>query len=252
MFRLYQLTQVNRNQLSQLIGRRLLSIKTISTPNENALKFQVDKSLLNSGNKSSIQFSKSSNNYNSSPLAKEIFDNVNDVESLMIGSNFITVNKNEFSHWNQVSPVVQSILQKFLLEHDNKPVVNEDHSANMQSGSDHDRIHELKSKNRSMLSEEDQEISDMCEELIETRIRPAIQDDGGDIVFLRYENGKVYVQLQGACTSCSLSDDTLKSGIQSMLAHYIDGIDEVVNLAELEFHKFEEKLKQSKHSEGHA
>lgn len=213
---------------------RYLSIKTLPTPNENALKFQVDQNLLQD-NTPSIQISNS--NQSISPLASKIFQYAKDVDSILIGSNFITINKDEFAHWNQVTPLVKSILENHL--ENNEEIITKDQI--QQDESTHDEHY-------ATLSEEDQEISDMVAELIETRIRPTIQEDGGDLVFMRYSQGKVYVQLQGACTSCSLSDDTLKSGIQGMLSHYIDGIDEVVNLAEVEFNKFEEKLRANKES----
>lgn len=217
---------------TQNLLKRYLSIKTLTTPNENAIKLQVDQSLL----KDTPSLQITHENQNISPLATKIFEYAKDVDSLLIGSNFITVNKNEFAHWNQVTPLVKSILENHL---ENKEDIISSTQAQESSEPHRDEHY-------AALSEEDQEISDMVAELIETRIRPAIQDDGGDIVFMRYADGKVYVQLQGACTSCSLSDDTLKSGIQGMLSHYIDGIDEVVNLAEVEFNKFEERMRQQK------
>lgn len=217
---MFALKRFNKRQFN---FNRFLSIKTLSTPNENALKFQTDVNLLNDNKSYQINLT----NQHQSPLASKIFEYSNEVESVLIGSNFITVNKNEFAHWNQVKPIVESILENHINK--NEPIISQS----------------LKNQNEEAreMTEEEREITEEIEELIETRVRPAIQDDGGDIVFLRYENGKVYVQLQGACTSCSLSDDTLKSGIHSMLSHYIEGIDEVVNLAELEFNKFEEKMK---------
>jgi Fe-S cluster biogenesis protein NfuA len=208
---------------------RLLSIKALTTPNENALKFQVDQPILDDVNAS---YQINAQTQAQSPLASKIFEYSNDVESILIGGNFVTVNKNEFAHWNQVKPVVESILESHLSK--KEPVIDLKEVKSLQEG--------IFSESRKM-TEEEQEITEEIAELIETRIRPAIQDDGGDIVFLRYQDGKVYVQLQGACTSCSLSDDTLKAGIQSMLSHYVEEVEEVINLAEVEFNKFEERLK---------
>lgn len=212
---------------------RFLSIKALTTPNENALKFQVDQNIL-ADPTTSYQINLA--NQSHSPLAAKIFEYSNDVESVLIGGNFVTVNKNEFAHWNQVKPVVESILESHLKK--KEPVIDEREVERANNAL-------FDGEARSM-TEEDQEITEEIQELIDTRIRPAIQDDGGDIVFLRYQDGKVYVQLQGACTSCSLSDDTLKSGIQSMLSHYVEEVEEVVNLAELEFNKFEQKLKMQR------
>ncbi|KAH3680562.1 hypothetical protein WICMUC_000236 [Wickerhamomyces mucosus] len=229
---MFQLMKISTNIKKSLItSTRFLSIKTLSTPNENALKFQIDQLILNKFEnpnlKSSYQISLI--NQQQSPLACKIFEYSNDVESILIGSNFISVNKNEFAHWNQIKPLVESILENHLKN--KEPIIDENYLSKEQG------------LDNSNLTEEEQEITDEIEELMETRIRPTIQEDGGDIIFLRYKDGKVYVQLQGACTSCSLSDDTLKSGIQSMLSHYIEEVEEVINLAEVEFNKFEEKLK---------
>lgn len=213
---------------------RYLTIQALSTPNENAIKFQVDQPILKDAN-SSYQINV--HTQTQSPLASKIFEYSSDVESLLIGGNFITVNKNEFAHWNQVKPVVESILESHLTK--KEPVMDMKEVKRLEEG----KFSEYKA-----MTEEEKEISEEIAELIETRIRPAIQDDGGDIVFLRYQAGKVYIQLQGACTSCSLSDETLKAGIESMLSHYVEEVEEVVNLAEVEFNKFEEKLKTQRES----
>jgi Fe-S cluster biogenesis protein NfuA len=226
---MFALRRVNKKPINSFY--RYLSIKTLTTPNENALKFQTDVKLLTDNKSYQINLT----NQHQSPLASKIFEYSNDVESILIGSDFITVNKNEFAHWNQVKPLVESILENHINK--KEAIVNESSSTEIDQ--------QFAGKQQ---TEEEIEIAEEIEELIETKIRPAIQEDGGDIVFLRFEEGKVYVQLQGACTSCSLSDDTLKSGIHSMLSHYIEGIDEVVNLAELEFSKFEEKMKLQRES----
>jgi len=234
---MFAITKRVNPRYTNTVLRRYLSIKTLTTPNENALKFQVDQALLKDS--SSLQINHQ--NQQISPLATKIFEYAKDVESLMIGSDFLTVNKNEFAHWNQVTPLIKSILENHI---ENKEEIISKNQQELSSNDSQKQSHH--DEHYAALSEEDQETSDMIAELIETRIRPAIQEDGGDIVFMRYADGKVYVQLQGACTSCSQSDDTLKSGIHGMLQHYVDGVDEVVNLAEVEFHKFEEKLRQER------
>ena len=105
---------------------------------------------------------------------------------------------------------------------------------------------------------EDSEIVSMIKELIETRIRPAIQDDGGDIEYKAFdeETGTVFLKLQGACKSCSSSEDTLKHGIESMLMHYIEEVREVVQILDpeeeialKEFDKLEQQLQQKRLSQ---
>ena len=99
----------------------------------------------------------------------------------------------------------------------------------------------------------DQEVVDMIQELLETRIRPAIQEDGGDIEFRGFHDGQVMLKLRGACRTCDSSTVTLKNGIESMLMHYIEevkGVQQVMDqeeeIAMQEFAKFEEKLKAQK------
>jgi len=102
-------------------------------------------------------------------------------------------------------------------------------------------------------SDDDDEVVAMIKELLETRIRPAIQEDGGDIDFRGFENGVVNLKLRGACRTCDSSTVTLKNGIESMLMHYIEevkGVNQVLDAEEeiaiTEFARFEEKLRQQK------
>jgi len=102
-------------------------------------------------------------------------------------------------------------------------------------------------------SEQDSEVVGMIKELLETRIRPAIQEDGGDIEYRGFENGQVLLKLRGACRTCDSSTVTLKNGIESMLMHYIEevkGITQVLDQEEevaiKEFAKFEENLRRQK------
>ena len=103
------------------------------------------------------------------------------------------------------------------------------------------------------VNDSDDEVVQMIKELLETRIRPAIQEDGGDIEFRGFDDGMVKLKLRGACRTCDSSTVTLKNGIESMLMHYIEevkGVDQVLDEEELiamkEFEKFEEKLKQQR------
>ena len=103
--------------------------------------------------------------------------------------------------------------------------------------------------------EDDTETVQMIKELLETRVRPAIQEDGGDIEFRGFEDGWVKLKLRGACRTCDSSTVTLRNGIESMLQHYIEdvkGVDQVMDqeesIAMHEFAKFEEKLRQQKGS----
>lgn len=100
------------------------------------------------------------------------------------------------------------------------------------------------------INEDDSEVVQMIKELLDTRIRPTVQEDGGDIVFMGYEDGIVKLKMQGSCSSCPSSIVTLKNGVQNMMQFYIPEVvaveqveDEVDEIAKDEFHKFEQKLK---------
>lgn len=232
--------------------RRWINVKTLSTPNENALKFiSTDGELLQDPGKSSIEIKNTDEALiDHSKLAQRIFLQCPGVESLMIGDNFLTVNKDNMVHWNQISPKVIELLTQYLASGENA-VSDEFHSVRESSEVGYDV-----SLPKFELTEEDQEISDMIDELIQTRIRPAIQDDGGDIQYRAFDpkTGTVYLKLQGACKSCSSSEDTLKYGIESMLKHYVEEVQSVVQMLDpeeevalKEFDKLEQKL-QSKSS----
>ncbi|EEQ36947.1 hypothetical protein CLUG_01070 [Clavispora lusitaniae ATCC 42720] len=191
-----------------IFSLRNLFIQTAETPNENALKFLPSTKLLQenetreflSGREAVI-----------SPLAMKLFS-VDGVKSIMLGSNFITIEKStDDIEWAVLKPEIFSILTEFLTN--GTPIISDD----------------AQLTNDMQFSEDDDEIVSMIKELIFTRIRPAIQDDGGDIEFVSFEEntGVVYLRLKGACRSCDSSSVTLKNGIESMLKYYIEEVQEV-------------------------
>lgn len=233
--------------------RRLIAIKTMTTPNENALKFiSTDGEMLQDSGSSSLEIKNSDESLiEHSKLAQRIFLQCPGVESLMIGDNFLTVNKDSMVHWNQIKPGVIELLTSQLASGENI-VSDEFHTIK-----DADNAGYEVNAPKFELSEEDEEVSDMIDELIQTRIRPAIQDDGGDIQYRAYDpkTGTVYLKLQGACKSCSSSEDTLKAGIEGMLKHYVEEVTNVVQILDpeeeialREFDKMEQKIQQ-KHAE---
>lgn len=228
------------------IFKRLLHIKTLSTPNDNSLKFiSTDGELLQDRGTRSIEIRNTDESLiHHSPLAQRIFTTCPGVESLMIGDDFVTINKDELVHWQQVTPSVLDVLTQHLAS-GTDAITPEFHTVQEQSAGYDVNVPKFE------LNEEEQEISDMIDELIQTRIRPAIQDDGGDIQYRGYDpkTGTVYLKLQGACKSCSSSENTLKHGIESMLKHYIEEVEEVVQILDpeeeialKEFEKLEKKL----------
>lgn len=227
--------------------RRYISLQTVETPSENALKFvSSDTKFLPEGLVQAIDIETLGEANEKSPLATELYK-INGVKSIMIGPDFITVNKVDNSlsnnpklNWEFLKPEITNHIHGFTKS--KKPFMNlaflEEYQREMDA-----------------INENDDDIVYEIKELINTKIRPALQDDGGDIHFRSFDEstGTVYVKLRGACKSCSLSEDTLKSGIESMLKHYVPEVEEVKavldpeeEIAIAEFEKFENKLKTGK------
>ena len=177
-------------------------IQTEDTPNPDTLKFMPGDIVLKGG---SIDFSnvKSSTN---SPLAKRLFE-IDGVTRVFLSSDFISVTKESVLEWNTLKP---SILTG-IMEHYSSglPAVN---------------IEEDVIENN---SDEDTETIKQIKDLLETRVRPAVAMDGGDISFCSFEDGVVTLQMKGACAGCPSSTATLKMGIENMLRHYIPEVTEV-------------------------
>lgn len=187
---------------------RNLFIQTAETPNENALKFLPSMSILPENETREFL---SGREAACSPLAMKLFT-VDGVKSIMLGSNFITIEKSQDdTNWALLKPEIFALLTELLTS--GIPVISE--SSSLSNDMD--------------FNEEDDEVVSMIKELIFTRIRPAIQDDGGDIEFVKFEEpeGIVYLKLKGACRSCDSSSVTLKNGIESMLKYYIEEVQEV-------------------------
>lgn len=219
-----------------IFSRRFLSFKTLETPNPNALKFISPECQILPIPSKTFEFTSTLQAIHS-PLALKLFK-LHGVRSIMLGEDFLTVNKQDHINWAQLRPEVVDLLDGFLTSKKESVVTKE-------------LIEESEREVES--SEDDLEIVSMIKELIETRIRPAIQDDGGDIEFKGFdeETGNVFLKLQGACKTCSSSEDTLKNGIEQMMKHYIDGVQEVIQILDpeeeialKEFDRLEQKIKQ--------
>ncbi|EGW33616.1 uncharacterized protein SPAPADRAFT_60951 [Spathaspora passalidarum NRRL Y-27907] len=236
MFTSFQNTLLRSNPIT----KRFLSFKTLPTPNPNALKFvSPECSIIPIENKT-FEFTSTLQAVHS-PLALKIFK-IPGVRSVMLGPDFLTVNKQDHINWANLRPEVVDLMDEFLTQKKD-PVITKDLL---------EQINE-----EELSSENDTETVAMIKELIETRIRPAIQDDGGDIEYKAFdeETGTVFLKLQGACKSCSSSEDTLKHGIESMLKYYIEEVKEVVQILDpeeeialKEFEKLEQSLMKNKSS----
>lgn len=213
----------------QLFVRNLF-IQTASTPNEDALKFLPSQDVLGEGART-VEFL-SGRESHGSPLARKLFA-VDGVRSVMFGPDFITVEKGSEDRWPVLKPEIFSILTEHLAS--GEPVLVDGTNACLDT----------------QPHEDDSEAVSMIKELIDTRIRPAIQEDGGDVEYVGFtDEGIVQLMLRGACRSCDSSSVTLKNGIESMLMHYVEevtGVEQVLSEEEKigldQFNKLEERLK---------
>ena len=178
-------------------------IQTELTPNPKTVKFIPGKEV---SPKKSINFAKT-DDASKSPLVKKLFL-VDGVESIFLGSDFISITKKENIEWQELKPLILSqIMQHYM--------------------SGESIIEEIKDDISLELSEEDKEIATQIEDLLETRVRPSVASHGGDIVFHSYSEGIVELEMRGACSGCPSSMATLKMGVENMLKHYIPEIMEV-------------------------
>lgn len=188
-------------------------IETETTPNPSSLKFLPGRQVMPSGTR---EFA-SPEAAEASPLAQAIFD-TGEVVNVFFGSDFITVTAAPGSDWSALKPQIVSI----LLDH----FVSE---APLFSGGSAEGI-AVPAEDEEMIVEdkpEDAETIAAIHELLETRVRPAVAGDGGDIAYRGFSDGVVYLSLQGACAGCPSSTMTLKQGIESLLKHYVPEVVEV-------------------------
>jgi Fe-S cluster biogenesis protein NfuA len=171
--------------------------------------------------------------------------NVDGVKSVFYGRDYITVTKDSSTNWAHIKPEVFSLITEVITN--GSPIVTTVENKTGEDGQGG------ASDVQPTFAPEDEEVVGMIQELLETRIRPAIQEDGGDIEFRGFHDGQVMLKLRGACRTCDSSTVTLKNGIESMLMHYIEevkGVQQVLDqeeeIALQEFAKFEEKLQAAK------
>lgn len=188
-------------------------IETETTPNPSSLKFMPGRPVMPSGTR---EFT-SPEAAEASPLAQAIFD-TGEVVNVFYGWDFVTVTAAPGVDWSSLKPqVVTILLDHFISE------------APLFAGGSADGINvppeteEMAVEDR----EEDAEIIASIHELLETRVRPAVAGDGGDIAYRGFSEGVVYLTLQGACAGCPSSTATLKQGIESLLKHYVPQVVEV-------------------------
>eukprot|EP00050_Salpingoeca_kvevrii_P007200 m.294482 g.294482 ORF g.294482 m.294482 type:complete len:261 (-) comp13001_c0_seq1:891-1673(-) len=185
---------------------RSMFIQTKDTPNPNSLMFLPGCDVLPTGTR---EFD-STEGARESPLARQLL-RLDGVKSVFFASDYVSIVKDDDMSWSLLKPHVFAVLMDFFSS--NQPVL-------IESAASSDTTP----------GEEDDDIVLQIKELLDTRIRPAVQEDGGDILYMGFENGIVKLKLQGACTSCPSSEVTLRHGVEQMLMHYIvevDGVEQV-------------------------
>ena len=180
-------------------------IQTEATPNPATLKFLPGRDVL-VGEPRDFRDSDSAT---VSPLAAALFE-VPGVEGVFLGSDFISVTKDQ-AEWSHIKPAILGVIMEHFLS--GKPVIGEGTPAAVAA--------------EEFFEPEDTETVEVIKELLSTRVRPAVAMDGGDITFKGFKSGTVYLHMQGACSGCPSSTATLKSGIENLLRHFVPGVEAV-------------------------
>ena len=176
-------------------------VQTQKTPNPNSLKFIPGKLVSNNGS-----FEINNKDEVNNDLIRNILS-INGVTGIFLGEDFLSVNKKENANWEDVKHIVISLINEFYS--DGKEFII-DKKLDSEKQVDFD------------------EIEKQIIKILDTKIKPAVARDGGDIKFKEFKNGVVTVQLQGSCSGCPSSTMTLKQGVQNLLCHYIPEVKEVI------------------------
>ena len=189
----------------------IMFIETELTPNPATIKFLPGETVMPSGTRDFPDETSAA----ASPLASALFD-LGDVSGVFFGRDFVSVTAGEGVDWSQLKPqVVALLLDHFITQ---MPLF---------AGPDASGIAVPLADDDMPDDPADAEIIDQIKELIEVRVRPAVANDGGDIVYRGFRDGVVYLTMQGACAGCPSSSATLKNGIESLLKHYVPEVLEV-------------------------
>jgi Fe-S cluster biogenesis protein NfuA len=183
-------------------------IQTEATPNPASMKFLPGRTVLEQG----TMDMRDAESAAQSPLAAKLFS-IPNVAGVFFGQDFIAVTKSE-GDWNHLKPAILGAVMEHYLS--GEPIVREGADITASSGGDGEFFDE---KDASMVA--------TIKELIETRVRPAVASDGGDITFKGYRDGVVFLNMRGACAGCPSSTATLKNGIENLLRHFVPDVTEV-------------------------
>ncbi len=178
-------------------------IQTENTPNPNSLKFLSENVISAIGTE---EFQKSQSKNITNVFIKELL-NFNGVELVLLSKNFLSVKKTDSVTWNELKPMVISHMNHYFANN-NEPILKE------------------KKKMGDTTDQNDETVKKIID-VLDTKIRPAVARDGGDIKFKSFSNGIVRVELQGSCSGCPSSLMTLKQGVQNLLKHYVKEVNSV-------------------------
>ena len=178
-------------------------VQTQKTPNPNSLKFIPGKLVSNNGS-----FEINNKDETNNDLIRNILS-VSGVTGVFLGKDFLSVNKKENTDWEDIKHIVISLINEFY-----------------SNGKEFILDKKLDSEKQSDFDEIEKQII----KILDTKIKPAVARDGGDIKFKEFKNGVVKVQLQGSCSGCPSSIITLKQGVQNLLSHYIPEVKEVISV----------------------
>jgi Fe-S cluster biogenesis protein NfuA len=178
-------------------------IQTEATPNPATLKFLPGRTVLD-GTLEIVEREQATK----SPLAEKLFD-IPSVSGVFFGSDFITVTKTD-GEWQQLKPLILGAIMEHYMS--GAPLLRDGAEA---------------ADENEFFDEADTETVNTIKELIETRVRPAVANDGGDITFRGFKDGVVFLSMKGSCSGCPSSTATLKHGIQNLLRHFVPDVTEV-------------------------
>ncbi|CAH0480173.1 unnamed protein product [Peronospora belbahrii] len=212
---------------------RSMFIQTEPTPNPQSVKFLPGRVILDERFTTGVDFTPQSKEIRRSTLAKKLFQ-IEGITRVFFGKDFISVTKSETEDWDALNAEIFATMMDFFASGEDvmsdEPIITD-----------------------TTILPDDDEVVAMIKELLEQRIRPSVQDDGGDIIYKGFDEktGMVIVQLAGSCAGCPSSSVTLKNGVENMLKHYIpevrgieEWVDEKLNaVSDKEFRSLEEKLR---------
>ena len=178
-------------------------IQTEPTPNPNSLKFLSENIISEIGTE---EFQKAKSKDLANPFIRELLA-FKGVELVLLSKNFLSVKKTDEVSWNDLKPMVISHLNDYF-ENNKEPILKENNKINTSSNNNDEIVNKIL-------------------EVLDTKIRPAVARDGGDIKFKSFEDGIVKVKLQGSCSGCPSSLMTLKQGVQNLLKHYVKEVNSV-------------------------